>query len=221
MVLQHLGHNVSAQQVLTVRNSYIDDVGVLGLLQHFGLTGCSIDRGGFDNNDKLAICLIHDNNNADPSVTGSFEHFIVVYAQDANNVYCANPWGARDIAYPLSQFNPAYIDCVIIPIAQNTVTPPAPAPTHIPGENDVILFADAQASSSAKGSVYLLSGGLVVHIVDPADLAEITKAQSDPTHIASLSDGTAAAIVAAAQAARTLTMTPKGSVNVSGSVSVG
>ena len=64
---------------------------------------------------------------------GPFFHYIVVYGQDANNVYTANPWGARDIAYPLAQFNGAYIAGVVIPIAANTAhATPAPVPASAP-----------------------------------------------------------------------------------------
>lgn len=124
MVLQHLGHDVSVQQVLALHSSFTDISEIQALLIHFGIKGTSIIGGGFDNNDKLVIALFHDDNYANPSSTGKNSHYGVVYDQPNNNsVQMANPWGARDINYPDSQFNPAYIAAVVVPIAANTVAP--------------------------------------------------------------------------------------------------
>lgn len=190
MVLQHLGHKVSAQQVLALRsgNSTVEEL--LWLLQHFGLQGCSIDTGGFDNNDKLAITLIHDNNNADPSVSGRFEHFIVVYAQDAAKVYCANPWGGRDIAYPLSQFNPAYMECIIIPVAANTVVAPG-----IGGKHDMPIVI----RNSTDGGEYYADGPVCAHITQGSDASAL---QAAGVPVVNVSDALAKAIQTQAAAAQ-------------------
>ena len=149
MVLQHLGHNVSVQDVLAQHYSYTDIQEVQALLIHFGIVGTSIISGGFSNADSLVIALIHDNNYANPDRSGPNEHYIVVYGQDAANVYTANPWGARDIAYPLSQFNPAYIAGVVIPIAANTVSAPVAPALPAPVANGVNDMTAGDAATLA------------------------------------------------------------------------
>lgn len=121
MVLQHLGHNVSMAEILAVQASFTDIAVGLDVCIHFGLQGCYITGSGFDNVDKLVIALFHDNSNANPDVAGPFEHYGVVYDQPGgNSVQMANPWGARDINYPDSVFNPAYIAAIVIPVSINT-----------------------------------------------------------------------------------------------------
>lgn len=133
MVLNHLGHAVNIRDILAQHSSYTDIAEVQNLLIHFGLKGTSIIGGGFDNNDKLIIALIHDDAYANPARNGPYEHYIVVYGQDNHNVYTANPWGGRDIAYPLAQFNAAYIAAVVIPVSANQPAPaPAPQPIGFP-----------------------------------------------------------------------------------------
>src|ERR1039457_1626470 len=133
MVLGHLGHSVDMAAILAYHNGVTDISVLLSMCAHFGLTGCYETTSGFDNNDKLVITLIHDNAYANPDVTGSFEHFIVVYDQpNGNSIQAVNPWGARDINYPDSVFNPAYIAGIVVPIAVNAVTPtPTPGPSPI------------------------------------------------------------------------------------------
>jgi len=129
-VLQHLGHNITPQQILAAHAGVTDISVGLQLCAQFGLKGCAETQGSFNNNDKYAICLIHDNGYANPDVHGSFEHFIVVYAQDASNVYAFNPWGARDIAYPLSEFNPAYQAAILVPASANRAGDPVNPPSQ-------------------------------------------------------------------------------------------
>lgn len=122
MVLGHLGHPYNMQSILAYHNGVTSTQTLLQMCAHFGLTGCTQINGGFDNNDKLVIALIHDNSYANPDVHGAFEHFIVVYDQpNGNSVQAANPWGARDINYPDSVFNPAYMGGIVIPVKANTV----------------------------------------------------------------------------------------------------
>lgn len=130
--LQHLGHPVTPQQVLAVHAGVTSDTTILALVQQFGLKDCHATTGSFTNDDALAIVLIHDNEYANPDMPGEFEHWIVVYAQDAGGVWAMNPWGGRDIYYPLSEFNPAYIEAVVVPVAINLVAGVRDMPTPVP-----------------------------------------------------------------------------------------
>jgi len=146
MVLQHLGHAVSVQQILAVHSSFTDIAEIENLCVQFGLAGTAITSGLFDTADHLAIALIHDNANADPSLAGPYYHYIVVYGQDASNVYAANPWGGRLATYPLSQFNPAYIAAVTIPINVNTVGASSAGSMHMDADvRAAFAAADARA----------------------------------------------------------------------------
>ena len=166
MVLEHLGHNVNPQDLLALHYGPTDENEMLAFCTDFGLTGCYLTSTGFDNNDKLVMALIHDNGNADPDVSGQYLHWIVVYGQDAQNVYCANPWGGRDIAYPLAQFNPAYIAGIVIPISQNTVTQPvpAPAPSPLPQEGADLLATISRTSDQSQ-HVFQVNNGALYHKV--------------------------------------------------------
>lgn len=150
-VLQHLGHNVTAQQVLSHHAGATSLPDMVGLAQQFGLKGVTLTSGGFTNNDALAICLIHDNAYADPAANGQYEHYIVVYAQDSNNVYAMNPWGGTLKTYPLSQFNPAYQDAIVIPISINTV-----GPASATGETEMALSADMKNGLAVLASIACL-----------------------------------------------------------------
>ena len=137
MCLGNLGHGVNMAAILNDHNGVTDISTLLNMCSTFGLKGCYEISGGFDNNDKLVIALIHDNAYADPAAGGPYEHYIVIYAQDAGNVYAANPWGGDLKTYPLSEFNPAYIAGIVIPRSANTVGAPAPAPAPKPGGSTV------------------------------------------------------------------------------------
>lgn len=127
-VLQHLGHNVGVETILASHAGGTTLAQGLDLCAQFGLKGCSIDNGEFTNNNLLAICLFRDNDYSNPDSGGKLEHFGVVYEQDAASVSMMNPFDGLQV-YPLGEFNPAYLGCILVPVSENTaVAPPAPAP---------------------------------------------------------------------------------------------
>jgi hypothetical protein len=146
MILRHLGHNVAAEQVMALHNSYTDIDMVQTLLIDFGIKGSYITGSGFDNNDKIVAVLFKDDATAEPNVAGPYTHYGAAYAQDAANLYMANPWLPSDDTVPLWKFNPAYIAGVVVPVSINRIAAPQPA-------------APAQAPASTSNGVNDMTTG--------------------------------------------------------------
>src|ERR1017187_1947646 len=108
-----------------------------GLLVANGATVTPVPAADFPTllaaGDAYALVLIHDDNNANPSPSGPFRHYIAAYAiASSGAVKCVNPWGGRDMAYDRATLVASTIWVAVVRFPATPVDNPTPVHTGTP-----------------------------------------------------------------------------------------